>query len=797
MNPSAEQYFRPCRHKPAPCLLIWGLLIWASLWSGVASSADPGQPVTVAVIAHPIQVSGYDSRNLANLFQQELVALTAGEFQLTFKNFVAQWNASDTHRQLNNALADPDVDLVLVMGFLANQLAVSRQSFAKPTFLPLIINGELLGAPVQGNQSGKQNLNYLVDSVPFRDDLRALQRVVPFKNFVLLGDQAILDELTHAGELLAQEAPNLNTTLVGHSPTDTNLVSKIPPATDAILLAGLPRLTDDKLTDLLSTLSAAGFPVFSQTNAEVEMGALASETTDTDIKRLARKTALNIQAVLLGEPASAQPIYFDGKRQLTINMATARTLGLALRFDVLSEATLLNEQLQEGPTLNLKRVAQMAIQQNLDLAIQSFEVDIGAQDVRNARAALLPQLSLSASTLTRDQSPNVEAGLLAERSEDLFLSLSQTLYSESQLSGLVQQRHLQQARQAAYQATRLDTIQIATIAYLEAVRATTQLSIQQDNLRLTRLNLDLARDRVRLGSASNADVYRWESNLADAQANVLSAASVKEQAREQLNRVLNRPLRAPFQLSPANAQDPFTMSEEEFRALVNNTQRYERFAQYHVDLGLILAPELQQLRSQLAATKRDVTARQRAHWLPDFSISGQYTDNLDTSGLGAGGPNEGLSDWNITLNATVPLVTGGARRANLSRARLQQRQLEMQIRNTEQQISQAIRANLHITQTSYTNIALSRTSARAARQNLEIISNAYRLGNKGIIDLLDAQNQSLQSELGVNAAIHNFLIDVMNLQRATGQFDFLLLPEEQSRLNEDVRNFVGQPNAGN
>ena len=466
-----------------------------------------------------------------------------------------------------------------------------------------------------------------------------------------------------------------------------------------------------------------------------------------------------------------------------------------MRFDVLSEATLLNEQVTEGPLFDLRTVADLALQGNLDLDIQSVDVEIGAQGVREARSPLLPQLSFSGSALVRDQSPNVRAGAIPERSDDLFLSLSQTLYSESQLSGLAQQKHFQAAREAVFDATRLDTVQAATVAYLEAMRAETQHTIQQDNLRLTRLNLEFARDRVKIGASSNADVYRWESNLANAQSAVLQAAATKEQAREQLNRLLNRPLRAPFQLRSPNLDEPFSMTEMEFINLVSDVRSYERFTDYNVSHGLAIAPELRQLKSQLAAAEREVTARKRARWLPDFSVSGQYTDNLDTSGLGAGGPTEGISDWNVSLSATLPLTTGGARRAALSRARLEERQLKLQVRNTEQQIAQSIRANMHTTQASYTNIELSRRGARAARDNLDLISESYRLGTAGILDLLDAQNQALQSDLGVNDAIHNFLIDAINLQRATGQFDFLLSQEEQNRQNNQVSTYVNQPDA--
>ncbi|MDX1569994.1 MAG: hypothetical protein R3200_05865, partial [Xanthomonadales bacterium] len=56
-----------------------------------------------------------------------------------------------------------------------------------------------------------------------------------------------------------------------------------------------------------------------------------------------------------------------------------------------------------------------------------------------------------------------------------------------------------------------------------------------------------------------------------------------------------------------------------------------------------------------------------------------------------------------------------------------------------------------------------------------------------IIDLLDAQNASLRAEESAANAVYDFLIEVMNVERATGQYDFLASPEEQRALARAIR----------
>ena len=471
-------------------------------------------------------------------------------------------------------------------------------------------------------------------------------------------------------------------------------------------------------------------------------------------------------------------------------MQTADILGVSPGFDLLSEANLINTLVNLGPEYDLLTVAQLAIDRNLDLAIEQVNVSIGEQDLSLSRTPLLPQLTVDSSFLTRDQSPNVQAGLLAERSADAAITLSQTLYSDEQSSGYQQQKHLQAARLAALQAAELNTVQDATVAYLQTMRAETQVFVQQDNLNLTRTNLDLAKDRVRIGTSSNADVYRWQSNLASAQSNVLAAIAAKDQARENLNRLLNQPLEAPFRLKAPDIQSLFTMTEGDFKELVNNPRQFARFAQFNVQHGLTLSPELDQIRQQIAAIEREIVQKKRAHWLPDFNLQAQYSDNLDVSGLGSGGPFEGLTDWSVAVNVRLPLFAGGSRRAALSKSQLLKNQLNLQLLATQQRISQNIRARMFVTQASYANIELSNSGAVAARKNLELILENYRAGSIGILDLLDAQTRSLQAELAANNAIHDFLINLMNVQRAIGRFEFMSSEPEKQALVDEVTTYL-------
>ena len=57
-------------------------------------------------------------------------------------------------------------------------------------------------------------------------------------------------------------------------------------------------------------------------------------------------------------------------------------------------------------------------------------------------------------------------------------------------------------------------VQSATTGFLQVLKAQTAVDIRRRALELARTNLDLARDRVQLGSSSASGVYRRESEVA-------------------------------------------------------------------------------------------------------------------------------------------------------------------------------------------------------------------------------------------------------------------------------------------
>ena len=135
-------------------------------------------------------------------------------------------------------------------------------------------------------------------------------------------------------------------------------------------------------------------------------------------------------------------------------------------------------------------------------------------------------------------------------------------------------------------------------------------------------------------------------------------------------------------------------------------------------------------------------------------------------------PTVDRNDWSVAVGARLPLYLGGARKADYRQNSEELAALRLERSALAQLIEQNVRRALYEMSATYPAIELTREAARAAGKNLELVTDSYASGTVSIIDLLDAQNAALVSDGVAANAEYNFLIDLMQLQRATSRFDF-------------------------
>ena len=770
----------------AACLL--GLWLDSSHAQGVSTKPHFG----VAVL--------YDgeSERMADRQQtyvDELLTLVSGEFDITIEEFRGNWTKESIEQAMLDAYNAPQIDMLLVTGFVANQLVAAWGDHPKPTFLPTIVDTGLLPDASAVGTSGIPNLNYLGAYADFNSDLDILAKITPYDVLALFVDQELASAIPEVRDRAfeACAAKGIELKIIMHDGNDHALMSRVPDSVDAVFVSGLPRMPNEDFGHLIDAINNAGLPSYSFIGgSDVERGLLATNNEPRDINRQARINALNMQAVMLGERAGDQPVGSPNKPTLTINMATARKIGLSPSFEIMSDATLLNQvQVQSGQAYGLLAISKEALARNQDLQAEQFRLYAGTEEIARTRSQLLPQFGAEVGTTTRHESPTVSAGLLAKETTDGAISLNQLIYSDSATAALTIQKELQRDREENLHGFRLDIIQAATTAYYQTLNVRALLVVEESNLNVTRKNRELARDRVRVGSSTPADIYRWDAEVARAQIRLFDAQAAVTRSWTALTRLLHRPLSERFALSEATFDEPFVITLREFDSLVKRRTDYERFSMFWIRRGLNQAPEIAQIDARLAAKQRELKSEKRSYWLPEFSMGGRYTSNFSQSRAGTGQfGGEGLDDWSVGVQATLPLFSGGLRRANVSRASFELRQLEALRSATAERVEAAIRDRLSDARAAYSRMGLSVIAADASTKNFALVSDAYARGTVSIIELLDAQDASLSANGAVIDSRHQFLIIIMALQRSVGGFDFMLATDEREALANDLRAYL-------
>ncbi|MCP4664495.1 MAG: TolC family protein [bacterium] len=768
-------------------LAVSGLLLCPGL---------PAEPAAGLPVIHIGTVVDGPSEVLEGVFplvQEEILALTEGEFDVRFEDRhqrMADWTGDGVKAAIDTLLDDPEVDLLLALGVLASHEFCCRRELPKPVVAPVILDAEIQGVPIVDGHSAIANLNFLTMPRTLRRDLEAFEEVVSFRKIAIFSSQAIrsvaaLQDIgARIGEVLRGKDLKAQFVAVGDSAAAT--LEVLEPDVDAVYVLPLHHLPRSELVRLYEGLAARRLPSFSWLGQEdVEAGALVGLGTRSYYPRLARRVALNVQRILLGEPPESLGVHFQMRQQLTINMATARATLVFPGWDLMVEAELLHEEDESiERVITLRSAVDRAVAANLDLLARSRRVAAGVLEKRRARAALLPRLEASALGvgIDSDRAESIFANQ-AERTVSGSLSLSQVLWVEPLVANVEIQEHLQRAREADYEQLRLDITQATTTAYLNVLRAKTLEHIQRDNLKLSRSNLELARVRRSVGTAVEAEVVRWESRIASDRRSLVNARARREQAKVALNRLLDRPLEEPFRIEDIDLQDPeLITSEARLPVYTGDPLRFQLLRDFMVIEGLAAAPELAELDRLIAAKQRQQASARRAYYSPTVALQGEYQERLATSGAGSGSPDlSGLpfefelpddTSWSLALNVSLPLYTGGERSVEMARTTEELQELRLIRGSVAEKIEQRIRSALYAANATFQGIDLSRDAADAAQRNLDLVTDAYARGALSILDLLDAQNAALVADQGAANSVYDFLVDLMEVERAAASFGF-------------------------
>ena len=768
-------------------LFLSGLLLLIGFWLPVGGEAalQPG----IRTVRIGIVTDGSTPADLAAaaLFKKEIRNIVDNEHEVSFPpefNLSGHDSRDQVRQALDKLFASPKVDIILALGVISSSEVLLRKRINKPVVAPYVADFVLKERQRQ-KLSGRNLI--CIDSMYYLDqDVETFRKIVPFHHIALLLDEREAKAFSNLDELAREFAArhHLTVDVVTAGASADAVLKKISPEVEAVLVGPLWHFDDEQVEILARGLIARRLPGFTIWDShQVVLGLYAGLEARGKQDILARRAAVAVMDVILHENPSKIDVGFIRDRELTVNMATARAMDILPSVLTMSGARLINDQpAGHGRHRNIREVVDEAVKANLNLRSARIAVRAGEQKVEESKADLLPRIDLNtgASVIDHDRA-RVGAGMTPQRAWTAGASGSVLLYSDNVWANYESEKSLQKGREMDRERVRLDVTYRASVAYLNLLRAQTVERIYKENLKLTEANLKRARIRVSTGAAGPDEIYRWQTKYAEDRRQVLYRESDSFDAMEAVNRIMHTPLEEEFLPVETTLKDPlFIMGDRFFCHMMEKPVFFNRFRRFAMEEAINARPELKVYDAAIKAKKRQATAAHRAYWLPEFSVDWSVDQYLADAGHGERSENDHLddTDWQVGVYARFPLFEGGKKRARSGRLTEEVSLLHNDQSAAAEVIAQGVLKALNRTRASYPSITLTRQAAEAARKNFELVTDSYVQGIKSIIDLLDAQSQSLNADLDAANAVYDFLIDFMGVERSLGKF-VIFLPEDQ------------------
>lgn len=715
-----------------------------------------------------------------------------------------EWCIATINSAIDNLMQTQEAEVVLAIGPVSSHLLASRQSFVKPVIAAHIINSTMQGLKKTAGASGVENLSYIDLGIDIGRHIDRFQEIKNFKKLHLVISPYMLEGIPHLAEYLAGQAKARNVALVTVAAT-SNLseVSASLVGAEAVYLAPMLDMPVERQSQLISKINALKIPSMAMIGrAAVESGILSSIAMEIDTQKLARRIALNLQRLLVDENPSVFQTDFSHTERLTINMQTAREIGVYPTWGQMTDAVLVNEEPDNVQRkLSITQVIETALLRNLQLVAKKQELAAGEQTVNRARSGLQPKLSAFGRQTVLDEDRAASIMTPGQYATQFGADLLFVLYSEQARANIDIQKLFQSARKEEERALMLDIIKDAAIAYLNVLKTRTLQNIQRDNLEVTRANLEIARFREQVGNSGPAEVYRWEIQMASSRQAVIDASAMRKKSELVLNQILNASQEEDFTTADCDIfSQAFYLDYPRVAPYIDNQHGYKIFRDFLVADTYAFSPEMQQIGKGISAMERSRKSAKSRFNHPVVALQSNFTRTVKESGIGATKPSlpapfssvftfPDKNDWNVALNISIPLYEGGDRKAAVKEAEANVKKLEAQRDLLMQRLELNTRTSLEDARASFSSIDLSQTRADYASKTLELVQNAYTRGAVNILDLIDAQNASLVAKEASANSIFTFMSDFVKVCRAVGTFDFMLNPETNSHWYERLTVF--------
>ena len=394
-----------------------------------------------------------------------------------------------------------------------------------------------------------------------------------------------------------------------------------------------------------------------------------------------------------------------------------------------------------------------AMANNITLQKSRLQRESATEDLRGAKAALLPTLSASTNQSLGYQ-PWKDTGMSYVSNGTVNTKVDKTSYNGSySLSGQwtvwngnrnintvrLDQLSEEQAELSTQETANSIQERIAQI-YAQILYLDENVKVNEQMLETSLKNEERGQEMVSVGKMSKADLAQLSAQRANDEYAIVEAKSQLMNYKLQLKQLLEITDEEQFDVAIPDISDEQIMQEIPSMQTV-----YEQ--------ALMSRPEIE--RSQLAIKSSDVSLSiAKAGWMPSISLTGGVTTSTNSlSGSGWGDQMKSNVNSQVGVGVSVPIYDGRSTKTSVNKAKIQQLQAQLDLQDQQKTLYSDIQQFWLNAWTNQQKYKAASSSVESARQSYELLSEQFRLGLKNIVELmtgkdnlLSAQQNQLQSK---------------------------------------------------
>ena len=324
-----------------------------------------------------------------------------------------------------------------------------------------------------------------------------------------------------------------------------------------------------------------------------------------------------------------------------------------------------------------------------------------------------------------------------------------------------------EAGRATLRAVEGDVFTEAVGAYMDVIRDRAIVELNQNNVKVLETNLEATTDRFEIGDLTRTDVAQSEARLALQRGRLEISQSRLTASEQNYRRVIGK---APGELQPPPPLPPLPTNADQA-----------------VQIALANNPDLIAAARQAIAAGYDVKSV-RGTRLPTLSAIGafDYANALSGDTLGAERTGTATS---IGVQSRIPLYQGGLPSAQIRQAQAIEGQAgELRVA-TERLIVSNTRSALAAYQASLEVITSSQVAVKANELALEGARAENSVGTRTILDVLNAEQELLNSQVELVTARREAYVAGFTLLNSMGQAEADDLGIEGGPLYDPLGNY--------